>query len=76
MIGDDLYIVVAKATTPDGRTDQATGAVSIGNLRGEQKANAIMKAENQGQKKSYPEHFPGLWGGRMNRKLTLFLMQN
>src|ERR1700677_4889284 len=29
---DDLYIVTAKASTPDGRIDQATGAVSIGTL--------------------------------------------
>jgi len=48
---DDLYIVVAKAATPDGRTDQATGAVSIANLKGEQKANAIMKAETKAKRR-------------------------
>ena len=48
---DDLYIVVAKATTPDGRLDQSTGAVSIGNLKGEQKANAIMKAETKAKRR-------------------------
>lgn len=42
---DDLYIVKATASTKDGRTDEATGAVTIGNLRGDAKANAIMKAE-------------------------------
>ena len=48
---DDLYIVVAKATTPDGRLDQSTGAVSIANLKGEQKANAIMKAETKAKRR-------------------------
>ena len=48
---DDLYIVTAKASTPTGRTDQATGAVTIGNLRGEQKANAIMKAETKAKRR-------------------------
>lgn len=48
---DDLWIVVAKATTPDGRLDQSTGAVSIGNLKGEQKANAIMKAETKAKRR-------------------------
>ena len=42
---DDLYIVKATATTRDGRTDTSTGAVVIGTLKGEAKANAIMKAE-------------------------------
>ncbi len=50
-IVDDLYIVVAKACTPDGRLDQSTGAVSIGNLKGEQKANAIMKAETKAKRR-------------------------
>lgn len=48
---DDLYVVTAKACTPSGRTDQATGAVSIGSLRGEQKANAIMKAETKAKRR-------------------------
>ncbi len=48
---EDLYIVRAKATMPNGRTDQSTGAVSIGNLKGEQKANAIMKAETKAKRR-------------------------
>ena len=48
---DDLYIVIAKASTQDGRIDQATGAVSIANLKGEQKANAIMKAETKAKRR-------------------------
>lgn len=48
---DDLYIVVAKASTPDGRIDQSTGAVNIGALKGEAKANAIMKAETKAKRR-------------------------
>ncbi len=48
---DDLYIVKATAKTPDGRTDQSTGAVLIGNLKGEAKANAIMKAETKAKRR-------------------------
>ncbi len=48
---DDLYVVTAKAATSSGRTDQATGAVSLGALRGEQKANAIMKAETKAKRR-------------------------
>ncbi len=48
---DDLYIVTASAMTRDGRTDQATGAVSIAGLKGEPKANAIMKAETKAKRR-------------------------
>ena len=48
---DDLYIVTAIASTKDGRIDQATGAVTIGNLRGDAKANAIMKAETKAKRR-------------------------
>lgn len=48
---DDIYIVTAKATTKDGRTDSAKGAVVIGHLKGEQKANAIMKAETKAKRR-------------------------
>src|SRR5271154_138464 len=48
---DDLYIVTVKATTKDGRQDQATGAVTIGSLKGDAKANAIMKAETKAKRR-------------------------
>lgn len=48
---DDLYIVKAKARDKNGRTDESTGAVNIGNLRGEAKANAIMKAETKAKRR-------------------------
>lgn len=50
-IVDDLYIVTAKAKTPNGRIDQATGAVTIGSLKGDAKANAIMKAETKAKRR-------------------------
>lgn len=48
---DDLYIVKAHARDKTGRTDTSTGAVNIGNLKGEAKANAIMKAETKAKRR-------------------------
>lgn len=48
---DDLYIVTATAKTKDGRTDESTGAVTIGRLTGDAKANAIMKAETKAKRR-------------------------
>lgn len=48
---DDLYIVKAHARDKTGRTDTSTGAVNIGNLKGEPKANAIMKAETKAKRR-------------------------
>lgn len=48
---DDLYIVTARASTPDGRTDESIGAVTIGNLKGESLANALMKAETKAKRR-------------------------
>lgn len=48
---DDIYIVKAKARDKTGRTDESTGAVNIGNLKGEAKANAIMKAETKAKRR-------------------------
>jgi hypothetical protein len=50
-IVDDLYIVKAKAKDRLGRTDESTGAVVIGNLKGEARANAIMKAETKAKRR-------------------------
>ena len=41
---DGLVTVTVNATTPDGRNDFDLGAVSIEGLKGEARANAIMKA--------------------------------
>jgi hypothetical protein len=48
---DDLYIVTAYGETPDGRRDEAIGAVSIGKLQGADKANALMKAETKAKRR-------------------------
>ena len=48
---EGLYIVTANARDKDGRIDSAIGAVSIENLRGEAKANAIMKCETKAKRR-------------------------
>lgn len=47
----DVYVVTARATTSDGRTDESIGAVSISNLKGEGLANAFMKAETKAKRR-------------------------
>lgn len=48
---DDCYVVTARATMPSGRTDESIGAVNIANLKGEAKANAMMKAETKAKRR-------------------------
>lgn len=48
---DDLIIVTARASMPDGRTDEAIGAVNTLNLRGENLANSYMKAETKAKRR-------------------------
>lgn len=48
---DDVYVVTARATTREGRTDESIGAVTVGNLKGEAKANAMMKAETKAKRR-------------------------
>ena len=48
---DDVYVVTARAHTPDGREDEAIGAVSLAGLRGEALANAFMKAETKAKRR-------------------------
>jgi hypothetical protein len=48
---DDIYVVTARATTPDGRCDESTGAVALGGLKGEALANALMKAETKAKRR-------------------------
>lgn len=47
----DVFVVTAKAQDRSGRTDAATGAVAIGNLKGESLANALMKAETKAKRR-------------------------
>ena len=48
---DDLMVVTAEATDKTGRTDSSIGAVSTAGLRGEAKANALMKAETKARRR-------------------------
>jgi hypothetical protein len=47
----DVYVVTATATLPDGRTDESTGAVTVGRLSGDNLANALMKAETKAKRR-------------------------
>jgi hypothetical protein len=48
---DDIYVVTARATKPDGRSDESLGAVPIAGVKGEAKANLIMKAETKSKRR-------------------------
>jgi hypothetical protein len=50
-IQDDVYIVRARATMPDGRTDESLGAVSLAGVGGEVLANSLMKAETKAKRR-------------------------
>jgi hypothetical protein len=49
---EDIYVVTARATLPDGRCDESIGAVNIAGLRGEALANALMKAETKAKRRA------------------------
>jgi hypothetical protein len=48
---DGIYVVTARAQTPDGRTDESIGAVPLDNLKGENLSNALMKAETKAKRR-------------------------
>ena len=48
---DGVYIIKAKGQDKTGRTDTATGAVTIKGLTGDKLANAIMKAETKAKRR-------------------------
>jgi hypothetical protein len=47
----DIYVVTARARDRQGREDESTGAVPLGNLRGDALANALMKAETKAKRR-------------------------
>jgi hypothetical protein len=47
----DIYIVTARAKDRQGREDESTGAVTLGNLKGDALANALMKAETKAKRR-------------------------
>ena len=46
-----IFIVTAKAINKEGKTDAATGAVSVAGLSGDGLANALMKAETKAKRR-------------------------
>lgn len=48
----NCYVVTAHANTPDGRTTESIGAVSIANMKGDNLCNAMMKAETKAKRRS------------------------
>lgn len=48
---EGAYVVCARATLPDGRTDESIGAVYIGNAKGDAYANTLMKAETKAKRR-------------------------
>lgn len=53
MLGSDaVYVVTVKVRIKDGRTDVASGAVTIKGLGGENLANALMKAETKAKRRA------------------------
>jgi hypothetical protein len=47
----DIYVVTARATTPDGRVDEEIGAVNTAGLKGDALANAMMKATTKAKRR-------------------------
>jgi hypothetical protein len=49
---DDVFVVTAKVSNAQGRTDAAKGAVTITGLKGDALANALMKAETKAKRRA------------------------
>jgi hypothetical protein len=49
---NDVHVVYVRATERDGRYEDSSGAVSIGGLKGDNLANALMKAETKAKRRS------------------------
>jgi hypothetical protein len=47
----DLFVVTARATNAQGRTDEDMGAVAVSGLRGEALANAMLKATTKAKRR-------------------------
>lgn len=52
VIFEGIYEVVAVATLPDGRSEEASGCLFIANLKGEDLANALMKCETKAKRRA------------------------
>lgn len=49
---EGVYVVTARAKLPSGREDESTGAVTITGLKGDNLANAFMKAETKSKRRA------------------------
>ena len=47
-----VYLIVCEASLPNGRSEQSTGAVSIGGQKGDQLANSLMKCETKAKRRA------------------------
>lgn len=52
VVEDGVLTVVARATTPEGRSDEEIGSVSVAGLKGEALANANMKALTKAKRRA------------------------
>jgi len=48
---EGVFMVTAQASMPSGRRDESIGAVPIENVKGEARANAVMKAETKAKRR-------------------------
>ena len=48
---DGSYVVRARAVMPDGRQDESIGAVDLTGLKGQERANGMMKAETKAKRR-------------------------
>jgi hypothetical protein len=48
---EGCFLVTCAASLPGGRTDESVGAVSLEGLKGEARANAMMKAETKSKRR-------------------------
>ena len=50
-IDGDVYVVTVRARTPDGREDEDIGAVTLGRLQSDSRANALMKCVTKAKRR-------------------------
>lgn len=48
---DSLYVITARATTSDGRSDESMAAIDLAGLKGDSLANGLMKCETKAKRR-------------------------
>lgn len=51
LLEGEVYVVTARATLPSGRSDENIGACNVAGLKGEARANQMMKAETKAKRR-------------------------